>query len=137
VRKFLFSYFETFTSSTTDVKAAWILSKTFVNIGFGVSLWATVSSLSYTLPVSKPPVFQPILAANVTTLDTTTIANLTTLTQGLAALNPEGKRQHFATMTFKNSAAFMEEFYQLGNQTAHTIQSTPGLMFSMSFQSLP
>jgi hypothetical protein len=136
-RKQFWSYFENFTSSSTDVHAAWIHSHTFVNAGNDIKLWAVTSNVEYTLPVNNPPVFQPILTPNVTLFANTSITSLTDLTLGLTALNPFGSRQLFATMTFRNDAAFMEIFYQLGNQTVSTISNTAGLKWSISYQSMP
>jgi hypothetical protein len=131
------AYFEKFTSSSTDVHAAWIHTHTFVNVLGILKLWAVTSNVEYTLPVNNPPVFQPILTSKLTTLANTSITSLTSLTQGLTSLNPAGSRQLFATMTFKNNAAFMETFYQLGKKAVAPIQSTSGLKWSLSYQSLP
>jgi hypothetical protein len=132
----LFAYFENFTSSATDVHAAWIHSHTFVNLLGIIKIWAVTSNVEYTLPVNNPPVFQPILSSTLTTSANTSVTSLTDLTQGLAALNPAGSRQLFASMTFKNNATFMETFYQLGKSTVTTIQNTSGLKWSLSYQSL-
>jgi hypothetical protein len=136
-RKQFFSYFQNFTSSSTDVHAAWIHTHTFVNILGILRLWAVTSNVEYTLPVNNPPVFQPILTSRLTTMANTSITSLTSLTQQLTALNPAGSRQLFATMTFKNDATFMETFYQLGKKAVSPVASTSGLKWSLSYQSLP
>jgi hypothetical protein len=135
-RKKLFAYFTTFTSRKTDVTAAWIHSHTYVNIPILGGQWVATSNVHYTLPVKNPPVFKPILGLNVTILQQTKLSTLTVQTQDLAALNPSGSRQLFATMSYKNSAEYMEEFYQLGEQTTSTLKDVSGLKFSLSYQPL-
>jgi hypothetical protein len=131
------SLFANFTSSVTDVHAAWIHSHTFVNAGDNFKIWAVTSNVEYTLPVNNPPVFQPILTPALTSFANTSISSLTDLTLGLTALNPFGSRQLFATMTINSDAAFMETFYQIANKTVNTISNTAGLKWSISFQSMP
>ena len=137
-RSKLFNYFaDSYATSTADLKAHWIHSWSFVN-ALVVKIWAVTSTIQHASDAtSAPPIFQPIVGPDVTLLPNTKSAKLTEHTQDYANLNPAGTRQMFATLTFKNSAAFMEEFYQLMETLVQEIQNTLGLQFTISFQSIP
>ena len=71
------------------------------------------------------------------TFNTIRISNLTDFTIEIDARNPPGSRELFVTATFKNSAAMMEKFFDLANQTIQGISDAKNLTFSLSFQPLP
>jgi hypothetical protein len=134
VRRKTFKYFEKFTASTTDVHAAWIHSWTYTK-----GLWVGTSNVEYTLPSEDTPtVFEPITTPDVEVSIATKIGpnSLTNLTQDLAALDPAGSRALFATLTVKNSAEFMEVFFQLSKDVVGTVSTVPGLSWSLSYQPL-
>jgi hypothetical protein len=142
VRHTIFNMFEQFTSSTEDVHAHWIHTWTYVAGGI-TGIWQGSSNIQYTLPDPKPAVFDrlrskdldgswPLISPNSVKIDT-----LTGLTKQLASLNPDGKRQIFTSLTFKNSAQFMQEIYQIASEIAPTLNTNFGLRWSVSFQSLP
>ena len=64
------------------------------------------------------------------------IFNLTDFTIEIDARNPSGSREVLVTATFKNSAAMMEELFDLAGQTVQNISSVKDLTFSLSFQPL-
>lgn len=143
-RRTIFKLFEEFTANTEDVNAHWIHTWSYVN-AVVLTEWQPSSNIHYTKPIPNPPIFDrlrsrdldgsvPIipLLKNDLKIDT-----LTGLTQQIASLNPDGYRQIFTSLTFKNSAAFMEEVFQIGNDIAPGIKWVTGLRWSLSFQALP
>lgn len=140
-RHALFNLFEEFTASTEDVHAHWIHTWTYVP---GVK-WQPSSNIQYTLPNPKPAVFDRLRSKDLdgswtyikALTNNVKIDTLTGLTKQLASLNPDGSRQSFTSLTFKNSAEFMEEIYQIANEVAPTLFWVTGLKWSISFQSLP
>lgn len=140
----LFDLFEKFTSSTQDVHAHWIHTWTYVN-AVVIAEWQPSSNIQYTLPDPKPAVFDRLRSKDLDgssllipqLMNSLKIDTLTGLTKQLASLNPDGSRQIFTSLSFKNSARFMEEVYQLGNDIAPSLKWVTGLRWSLSFQSLP
>lgn len=143
-RRTLFKLFEAFTADTEDVHAHWIHSWTYVN-AIMVAEWQPSSNIHYTLPDNKPTIFDRLRSRDLDgssafipqLMNNLKIDSLTGLTRQLTELNPDGSRQIFTSLTFKNSAKFMEEIYQLGNDIAPSLKWVTGLRWSLSFQSLP
>ena len=137
-RSKLFNYFaNSYATSTADVKAHWIHSWSFVN-ALVVKIWAVTSNVHHTSDsTTTPDIFKPIVGSDVTLIPNTKSVTLIEHAQDMADLNPAGSRQLFATLTFKNSAAFMEEFYKITEVVVKDIQNTLGLQFTISFQSIP
>ncbi|KAE9984403.1 hypothetical protein BLS_002433 [Venturia inaequalis] len=138
-RRTIFKLFEEFTANTEDVNAHWIHTWSYVN-AVVLTEWQPSSNIHYTKPIPNPPIFDrlrsrdldgsvPIipLLKNDLRIDT-----LTGLTQQIASLNPDGYRQIFTSLTFKNSAAFMEEVFQIGNDIAPGIKWVTGLRWVQS-----
>jgi len=133
-RQQVHSFFEELNNSTTyDPYASVIQTNGFVN-----GTWLILLHLVYTQPgATNPPVFAPMLAipSLFSTLRQATHGNLT---DELDSGTPVNRRPLFATMTFSNSAAFMETFFQLANATSAILASqVPGLDFSVSYQPWP
>jgi FAD/FMN-containing dehydrogenase len=137
-RSKLFNYFaNSYATSAADPKAHWIHSWSFVN-ALVVKIWAVTSNVQHASDAtSTPEIFKPVVSSDVTLIPTTKASKLTDQAQDMANLNPAGSRQLFATLTFKNSAAFMEEFFQLADTNVQEIRNTLGLQFTISFQSIP
>lgn len=143
-RHTIFKLFEDFTANTEDVNAHWIHTWTYVN-AVVLAEWQPSSNIQYTKPISNPPIFDRLRSRDLDgssalipqLMNQLKIDTLTGLTQQLATLNPDGSRQIFTSLTFKNSAEFMEEIYQLGNNIAPSLKWVSGLRWSLSFQSLP
>ncbi|KIW06248.1 uncharacterized protein PV09_02721 [Verruconis gallopava] len=134
----LFNYFSSqYATSSSDVHAHWIYSWSYVN-AVATNIWASASNIQYTVPVTTTPdIFKPIVSSDVALISTAAPSTLTDQAQQMANLNPDGSRQLFATLTFRNNADFMEQFYQLSSKAAQSIGNTLGLQWTMSFQSLP
>lgn len=143
-RRTIFKLFEEFTANTKDVNAHWIHAWNYVNAVFIVD-WQATSNIHYTKPNANPPIFERLRARDldgssdiIPQLKTDLkLDTLTGLTQQLASLNLEGARTIFKSLTFKNSAVFMEEVYQLANAVVPNIKMVTGLRWSVTFQSLP
>jgi hypothetical protein len=105
---------------------------------YGNGTWYILLHMAYTKPnSSNPSVFAPLLALPpfFSTLRSATPGNLT---DEFEAGSPVNSRALLATMTFENSAEFMETFFQMANQTAHTIHaSVPDVSFDLSYQPWP
>ncbi|TID24073.1 hypothetical protein E2P81_ATG02377 [Venturia nashicola] len=143
-RRTLFKLFEEFTADTKDVHAHWIHTWSYVN-AVVTAVWQPSSNIQYTKPIDNPPIFDrlrsrdldgsvpiiPLLKNDVK------ISTITSLTQQIASLNPSGSRTTFTSLTFKNSAKFMEEIYKIANEVVPNIKRVLGLQWSLSFQSLP
>ena len=138
-RKALFDYFtDVYATSTSDPKAHWIHSWSYVDAGTGVKSWLGVSNVQYTAAVdTAPPVFQPIMGQNVTAAPAVSATTLTQSTLDLAAANPVGSRQWFVTMSFKRNSAMMEELFKIADSTIQPIKNLEGLQYTISFQALP
>lgn len=100
------------------------------------ALKLTNSNYEYTKPVEYPAAFKNFTDLPQT-FNTMRISNLTDFTIEIDARNPSGSREIFVTATFKNSAAMMEKFFDLSNQTVQGISDATNLTFSLSFQPLP
>jgi FAD/FMN-containing dehydrogenase len=137
-RSKLFNYYaDSYATSAADSKAHWIHSWSFVN-ALVVKIWAVTSNIQHASDTtSTPDIFKPITGSDVTLFSTAKASKLTEQAQQMADLNPAGSRQLFATLTFRNSAAFMEEFYKLAEANVQEIRNTLGLEFTISFQSIP
>jgi hypothetical protein len=98
--------------------------------------WYTASNFEYTKPVVNPPFFQNFTSLPQT-FSTMRISNLTDFTVELAASNPLGFRQLFATATYGASAQQMAAIYHISNDTVQPITDVDGLKWSISFQPLP
>lgn len=98
--------------------------------------WSVAAFLTYTKPQANPPFLQP-LTSLPQTFSTTRISKLTDFTQEIAASNPPGRRQLFATGTYGASAAMMKAIYQIGNETTQPLRGISNLAYSLSFQPEP
>jgi hypothetical protein len=100
--------------------------------------WYIFLSLAYTQPGAiDPSVYAPLLAIPplFSTLRQATHGNLT---DEFEAGSPVNSRALLATMTFSNSAAFMETFFQMANATSKIMTSkAPGMAFTLSYQPWP
>jgi hypothetical protein len=120
------------------MKAHWIHSLSYVDLGTGTKSWLPVSNVQYLDAVSTTPeIFQPMVNPNVTAAPAVGPTTLTQSTLDLAAANPVGSRQLFATMSFKRNAAFMEELFKIVDSTLQPVKNVEGLQYTISFQSLP
>lgn len=130
----VFSFFEKLNNSTTYDPYASIIHTNVLTNGS----WYILLHLAYTQPNTiSPPVYAPLLAIPpiFSTLRRATHGNLT---DEFEAGSPVNSRALLATMTFSNSASFMEIFFQLANATALLITSqVPSMSFTLSFQPWP
>ncbi|KAH8586438.1 hypothetical protein B0O99DRAFT_644446 [Bisporella sp. PMI_857] len=130
----VFSFFEELNNSTTyDPYVSVINTNVFSN-----GSWYILFHLVNTRPGAiSSPVFASLLAIPplFSTLRQATHGNLT---DEFNAGTPVNSRALLATMTFSNSATFMETFFQLANTTSASMTSkVPGLAFTLSFQPWP
>ncbi|KAK3673913.1 hypothetical protein LTR78_006115 [Recurvomyces mirabilis] len=98
--------------------------------------WYVASNFEYTKPQAYPPFFQNFTSLPQT-FSTMRISNLTDFTLELAASNPLGFRQLFATGTYGASAQQMAAIYRIANTTVQPINDIAGLKWSISFQPEP
>ncbi|KAF2716504.1 oxidoreductase FAD-binding protein [Polychaeton citri CBS 116435] len=98
--------------------------------------WYAAHNIEYTKPEAYPKFFENFTSLP-STFSTMRISNLTDFTVELAASNPLGRRQLFATGTYKNSAAMMKEIFEVANSTVQEISYVKGLSYSLSFQPEP
>lgn len=144
VRHTLFKLFEDYTANTQEVNAHWIHSWSYVN-AVVLAEWQSSSNIQYTKPINNPPFFDRLrsrdldgsssiisLLKNKVQIDT-----VTGLVKQIESYTSSGARQSYTSLTFKNSARFMEEVYQIGNDIAPSIKFVTGLRWTISFQSLP
>ncbi|KAF1988920.1 FAD-binding domain-containing protein [Aulographum hederae CBS 113979] len=130
-----FAFFDKFTTNPEyDENAAFIHSYAYVApVG-----WLSVSQVEYTAPVANPPIYQEFMNGSFPLLNTVRIANVSALTDEISRTNPSGRRQIMSAMTFKSNAAFMERFFQLGDQFIKSLSfDLSGLVLSYSFQPIP
>ena len=108
--------------------------------------WIIGNSLQYTKsqpPETFPEVFKPFTDIQRIPIfpggptNTLRVDNHTSFTLEYASLSTYKKRWLFATISFGNSAAMMEEFFQLANQTVQPFISLPGFQVSIAYQPLP
>jgi hypothetical protein len=136
-RKKIFDYFaNTYAVSGADPKAHWIQSVSFVN-ALILKTWSISSSVQYTTGTTAPEIFKPVINSDVSLISLAGPSTIIDQSQSMANLNAPGNRQLFATLTFKRSALFMEEFFKLAQSTVPDIENTFGLIFSISYQALP
>ncbi|KAK4546444.1 hypothetical protein LTR36_002121 [Oleoguttula mirabilis] len=129
-----FAAFEALTGSLDyDPYAALINSYIFTA---ATNSWITASNLEYTKAEAYPAFFD-----NFTSLpqiyNTLRISNLTDFTIELAADDPSGRRQLFATGTYGNSAQMMSDIFDIANSTAQALLNVANLAYSLSFQPEP
>jgi hypothetical protein len=128
------SFFEKLNNSTTYDP---YVSITDTNV-FSNGSWYILLHLVYTQPGAvNPPIYAPLLAIPplFSTLRQATHGNLT---DEFEAGSPVDRRALLATMSFSNSAAFMEIFFQMANATSIIMTSkVPSLDFTLSFQPWP
>ena len=98
--------------------------------------WSVATQLAYTKPQPNPPFLQP-LTSLPQTFSTMRISSLTGFTVELAASNPAGRRQLFATGSYGASAAMMKAIWQIGNETAQPLRGIANFKWSISFQPIP
>jgi hypothetical protein len=130
----VFSFFEKLNNSTTYDPYVPIID---TNI-FSNGSWYILLHLAYTQPGAvDPSVYAPLLAIPPL-FSTVRQATQGNLTDEFEAGSPVNSRALLATMTFSNSAAFMETFFQMANATSITITSkVPNMSFDLSYQPWP
>ncbi|PSN62384.1 oxidoreductase [Corynespora cassiicola Philippines] len=108
--------------------------------------WFIGNSLQYTKsdpPVPFPEVFKPFTDIPRISLfpgapdNTLRVDNHTAFTLEYASLNVYPKRWQFATVSFGNSAAMMEQFFLMANETIQPFVALPGFQLSISYQPMP
>lgn len=130
----VFSFFEKLNNSTTyDPYVSIIDTNIFSN-----GSWYILLHLAYTQPGAvNPSVYAPLLAIPplFSTVRQATHGNLT---DEFEAGSPVNSRALLATMTFSNSATFMETFFQMANATSIIMASKiPSMSFTLSYQPWP
>ncbi|KAK5113388.1 hypothetical protein LTR62_003488 [Meristemomyces frigidus] len=98
--------------------------------------WYVASNFEYTKNQTYPPFFKEFTSLPQT-FSTMRISNLTDFTLELAASNPIGFRQLFATGTYGNSAKQMAAIYSIANATVQPLNDVQGLKWSISYQPEP
>lgn len=135
-RPAIFKFFEKFARSATyDPYAAFINNYAWVS-----GAWIIESNVEYTQPEPYPPVWRPLFALPQleNTMRIAHHASFTTEIAASAALASTAARALFATLTVRNSAAFMEDFFQLANATVSSLApAVSGLRFTVSYQPFP
>jgi FAD/FMN-containing dehydrogenase len=130
----IFSYFENLDNSKTyDPYASLLETNVFTN-----GSWYILLHMAYTKPGAvNPAVYAPLLALPpiFSTLRSATHGNLT---DEFEAGSPVNSRAVLVTMTFSNSASFMETFFQMANATALLLAAhVPDMSFTLSYQPWP
>jgi len=133
-RPLVFSYFERLNNGPAyDPYVSLIETNVFTN-----GSWLLLLHMAYTKPGAvNPDVYAPLLTLPplFSTIRSATHGNLT---DEFEAGSPVNSRALLATMTFSNSASFMETFFQMANTTALLLAAhVPDMSFTLSYQPWP
>lgn len=120
-------------AKTYDPFAAVIYSLAYDRIS---NAWNVAAQLSYTKPEVNPP-FLRNFTSQPQTFSTMRISSLTDFTQELAASNPPGRRQLFATGTYGNKVEMLDAIWRIGNETVQPLRGISNLAWSLSYQPKP
>lgn len=106
------------------------------NYGYTAGNWVVVNNYEYTkVPAQpNPPVFQPFTSIQPQFLNTLRTDTLSSFAGGLAVSSPPGNREVFATFTFANDRAVLEQTFNIANATLQPVKNVLGLIYSVSFQ---
>lgn len=108
--------------------------------------WAIANAVQYTKsdPVTlKPEVFRPFLAVKQTPLfpgvppNTIRVDSVTSFSREYAGDRVGRKRWTFATISFAPDADFMEEFFQIADDTMKSVVGLPGFLLALNYQAVP
>ena len=95
-----------------------------------------VNNYQYTKVPAQPypPVFDNFTSIQPQVLNSLRVDTLTSKTAELAAQSPTGSFEIFATLTFVNDRAVLEQTFNIFNSTLQPIKSVAGLVCTLTFQ---
>ncbi|EMC93808.1 hypothetical protein BAUCODRAFT_124562 [Baudoinia panamericana UAMH 10762] len=98
--------------------------------------WIASTELVYAKPVENPAILKNFTAIpNIHS--TLRFSNLTDLSREVNQSNPDGMRQTWTTMTFKNDPRVMQASLDIWKEEILPIQNITGLVPALVFQSIP
>ncbi|KAF2875735.1 FAD binding domain protein [Massariosphaeria phaeospora] len=100
--------------------------------------FVATANMEYTKQEANSAAFETFVQAQPQFANTMRISNLTDFTVEFVSMQPNGLRQMYITITFKNDFAFLTYVYDTFKKTVSTqLSATSSLAMSLTFQPLP